>query len=243
MCRSALGLLLLLAAGPAAAKDLVVRQRVTSDVNGRTSQHESTEYLTATQSVHDDAGNRVTVDLKARTLTVVDKKEHTYSMTPLDEVRRRSEHLAAEMQKRLEKLPPEARRMVGGAEAPPKLKATGRTERIAGYEAKEYTVEAGAVHGSVWATDALERPGDVGDWQRYAQGSIPGPAGKLAEAMAGVKGFPLRTTITEAAGPMRMSSTTEVLEVREQAPPPEVLTIPAGFRKTDGPFVKEPATP
>src|SRR5579875_1652444 len=186
MPRCALALVLALCTAPVEARDLVVRQRVTSDVNGRTSQHESTEYLTATQSVHDDAGNRVTVDLGARTLTLVDQKEHTYSVTPLD---------------------------------------------------------AGGVHGSVWVTEALERPGNLAEWQRYAQGAIPGPAGKLAAAMARIKGFPLRTTITEAAGPMRMSTTTEVLEVREQAPPADVLTIPAGYRKTGGPFVKEPPEP
>ena len=243
MPRCALALVLALCAAPAQARDLVVRQRVTSDVNGRTSQHESTEYLTATQSVHDDAGNRVTVDLQARTLTLLDKKEHTYSVTPLDEVRERSERLAAEMQKRLANLPPQARRMLGAAEPAARITPTGKTERIAGYEAKEYTVDAGGVHGSVWMTEALERPGNLADWQRYAQGAIPGPAGKLAAAMARIKGFPLRTTITEAAGPMRMSTTTEVLEVREQAPPADVLTIPAGYRKTGGPFVKEPPAP
>jgi hypothetical protein len=244
MYRRAFGIVvLLLAARSVAAADLVVRQRVTSDVNGRTSEHESTEYLTPTQSVHDDAGNRVAVDLRARTLTLLDKKEHTYSVTPLDEVERRSAHLAAEMQKRLANLPPEARRMIAGAEGAATVKPTGKTARIAGYEAKEYAVEAGGAHGSVWVTDALERPGDLGDWQRYAQGTVPGPAGKLVEAMARIKGFPLRTTITQAAGPMRMSTTTEVLEVRKETPPADVLTIPDGYRKTEGPFVKEPPSP
>lgn len=133
--------------------------------------------------------------------------------------------------------------MLGAAEPAARITPTGKTERIAGYDAKEYTVDAGGVHGSVWVTEALERPGNLAEWQRYAQGAIPGPAGKLAAAMARIKGFPLRTTITEAAGPMRMSTTTEVLEVREQAPPADVLTIPAGYRKTGGPFVKEPPEP
>lgn len=210
------------------ASELTVRQRVTA-TGPRSDTREVTEYITATRRVTDDPKHRTIVDLDAKTITMVDKAKKTYTVTTFDELRQQMERT----RKQLDALPPEARKMMGAMAGDVTLEPTGKTERIAGYEAKEYAVKGGPMSGSVWATEAVTLPAKATDWEHFrdAVGGLQGPGGQLGGAMAKLKGFPLRTQVTYAIGPTTGGYTTEVLSVLEQAPPDGVTEIPAGATK------------
>lgn len=213
------------AAVPAA--DLVVRQRVTTAGAAPTTR-EHTEYLTATRNVTEGADDRMIADLQTKTFTLIDKKEKTYWVLPFETIRAQSEAL----RKRMEALPPEAKKMMGG-DVPPRVAATGKTAKIAGYQATEHKVEGGSITGSVWVTDAVVPPARPEDWDEVVPQQ--GAARQLAQAMKSVKGFPLRTVLVVAMGPMKTTVTTETLDVREGSPPADVMTVPEGFRKVEAP--------
>ncbi len=210
------------------AADLTVRQRVTT-TGPRAESHEATEYVTATRRITDDPARRTIVDLEAKTLTVLDKTRKTYTVTTFDELGQQMERA----RKQLDAMPPEARKMMGAMDAEVTLQPTGKTEKIAGYEAKEYALSGGPTTGTVWATEEIALPSKAEDWEKFrgAVGGSSGPGSKLGEAMARLKGFPLRTNVTYTMGPVTAGFATEVLSVTQQAAPPEVTTIPADARR------------
>lgn len=231
----------LIAPGLAEAKDLVIHQKVTT-TGVRGVSHEATQYWTDKQMVTESPDTRVIVDLAGETTTVIDKHKRTYFTQTFAEMRQQGEALKAAMEKQMANLSPQAREMmekmgVGPAavEAPVTVKPTGKSEKIAGYEAKEYVIEGGPMIGSVWATNALQPPGGIKAREAISKmvGAMPGS--KWAQAVAGIDGLPLRTVIRSAAGSQDFSSTAEAVDVSTQSPPPEVLKIPDGYKKTSPP--------
>jgi hypothetical protein len=244
-----LALLVIVAVGPADAKDLTLRQRMTSG-GPHADSHESMQYWTPDKLITDDPDTRVIIDFTGETMTMVDKQRHTYHTQTFAEMRQRSEAAQANLKKHMESLPPQAREMMDqmgmgskGAEVAVSVKPTGKTEKIAGYEAKEYDLEVGAMRGSVWATEALQPPGGAKATEAFGRmlGSA-GPGAKISQAMLSVKGVPLRTTMS-SMGPHGFNTTTEVIEVSEKAPPPDVMQVPAGFKKTEQPEFGGPHAP
>jgi hypothetical protein len=230
-----------IAPGRVEAKDLILRQRVTTTgVHPET--HEATQYWTANTMVTDSPDNRVIVDLGHETMTVADKRQKTYFTQTFAEMRQQAEAMKAAMQKRMESMPPQAREMMDkmgmGPEAPVSVKSTGKSEKIAGYEAKEYTIEGGPMTASVWATDALTSPGGAKAQEAMGKMMAGVPGSKFAQAFGQVKGVPLRTTIRSAAGGAHgFGSTTEVVEVSEKTAPAGVMEVPAGFKKVAAPEI------
>lgn len=226
--RRVLLLLSLLAPVAARGADLTVRQRVTA-VGPRTQTHEMTEYVTDTRRITDDPDRRTIVDLDAKTITMLDKKANTYTVTTFDDLRRQMD----EARKHLEALPPEARRMMEGSGGDVTLEPTGKTDKIAGYDAREYAIRGPGISGSVWVTDQVSTPAKAADWERFrgAVGGPMGPGAKLGEAMAKLTGFALRTQVRYAAGPVASGFDTEALSVAQQSPPTDVTTLPATARK------------
>ena len=240
----ALGLLISLSAVALAdAKDLTLRQRTTMSAQGG-KPHEMMEYWSGGKMVTDDSHQRTIVDMDARTLTVITKDQKTYFTETFDEMQQQVESMKQAMQKRLESLPPQAKQMMGNFDmnAPVTVKPTGKNEKIAGYDAKEYAVEGGPTTGSVWVSDALQPPvaPEKAEAFRKAMSGMAGPAGKLAAAMMQLKGLPLRTTMLATMGPQRIATTTEVVEVSEKAPPSGVMTVPEGFKKIAPPSFEVP---
>jgi hypothetical protein len=236
-----LALLVIVAIGPADAKDLTLRQRLTTG-GPQSASHESMQYWTSDKLITDDPDTRVIIDFAAETMTMVDKQKHTYHTQTFAQMRQRSEAAQADMKKHMESLPPQAREMMDkmgmgstGAEVAVSVKPTGKSEKIAGYEAKEYAIEVGSMRGSVWATEALQPPGGAKATEAFGRmlGSA-GPGAKISQAMLSVKGVPLRTTMS-MMGPHGFTTTTEVIEVSEKSPPPDVMQVPAGFKKTEQP--------
>ncbi len=231
---------------PALAADLTLKQRVTTS-GPHNESHEAMQYWTASRMVTDDPNARAIVDLDAETMTLANKREHTYFTQTFAAMRQQADTMNAELKKHMESLPPEARQMmekmgVGkDAEGPATVTPTGKSEKIAGYEAKEYTITAGPVAGSVWATDALQPPGGTKAAQAYSKmmGSSGGTAAKFAQALAQIKGVPLRTVMGSPAA-QGLKHTTEVVEVTQKSPPPDMLNVPEGYKKVDPPHLEMP---
>ena len=227
----------------AIAGDLTIHQRTSVGAHVP-SPRDVMEYWSANKMVSDESQQRTIVDFDARTLTVADKGQHTYFVQTFDEMAKQAAAMKQAMQKRIENLPPQAKQLMGNLDpdAPVSVKPTGKTEKIAGYDAKEYAIEGGMTKGSVWISDMLQPPVSAEKTMafRKAMSGMAGPGGKLAAAMAQLKGLPLRTTMFGPMGPERMAFTTEVIEVSEKAPPPDVMNVPDGFKKVDPPSFEMP---
>jgi hypothetical protein len=231
--------LLGIAPGRVEAKDLVLRQRVTT-TGVRSETHEATQYWTANRTVTDSPDNRVIVDLGAETMTVADKRQKTYFTQTFAEMRHQAEAMKAAMQKQMEDMPPQARDMMNkmgmGPDVAVSVKPTGKSEKIAGYEAKEYAIEGGPMTASVWATDALTPPGGIKAQEAMGKMMAGAPGSRFSQAISEVKGVPLRITVhSTAGGTQGFGSTSEVVEVTEKTPPAEVMQVPAGFKKVAAP--------
>lgn len=210
------------------AKDLMLRQRVV--IKGpAASTRESTQYWSDNKLVNDDQSTRVILDLEAETVTTIDKERKTYFTRSFAEMRQQLDAL----KRRLESLP-QAKELIGklDADAPLTVRATGQSEKILGYDAEEYTLAGGAISGSIWAADSLAPPTKRGlEVLSKAMGGGWGPAGRLYEAVKALNRLPLRSTITANVGPRPATTSTEVIEVKEQPAPPEVLRVPEGFKQ------------
>jgi hypothetical protein len=212
---------LALAAPAWGAADLAVRVRTT--VTGEAPKtFEAMEYHTDTRTITDGARQRTIVDLTAKTVTMVDKKSASYTVTTFDILRKQGEALRQRA--------PAARASESPA-AEPSAKPTGKTERIAGYEAKEYAVAGGPFTGSAWMSEELEQPAGNAEWKKLAASiRLPRPGDAFQKAIATLHGFPLRTVITDTRSPQRNTVTTEAVEVHKQPPPAEVLAAQRGRR-------------
>lgn len=233
------GVSLLLVAGVARADDLTLRQRTTTTGGGRSFSHEETQYAHGDLLVIEAPDTRTIVDVGAKTMTIADKQKRTYFVMTFDDMRRQAEAV----QERAGKMPPDVKKMLDemlGAGATITLKPTGKHDTIAGYAANEYTLSGGPFRGSIWTTDAIALPDGVRKWRELsASATAPaGPARPLAQALAEVKGTPLRTGMAATAGQGTFSTASEVLEVSTKAPPADVLAVPPGFTKTPPPSLE-----
>jgi hypothetical protein len=227
----------LLLATAAAAGDLTIRQRTTTSAGGRTDTREEMQYAHGDILVIDAPDTRTIVDVAARTMTVADKAKKTYFVMTFDDMRKQADAIRA----RVAKMPPDVRKMLEemlGSGGVVTLTPTGKHEKIAGYMASEQELSGGPFHGSIWTTDAIELPEGVRRWRELAAEATSegGPARPLAEALARVRGVPLRSTMTATVGPGSVTTTIEVLEASTKAPPSEVLALPAGFTKVAAPI-------
>ena len=231
--RTLVALGLLLVATSADAGDLVVHQRSTTSLSGSGSRDE-TVYLTRDVVVTDSTAARTIVDLERRTITSVDKPRRAYAVVTFDEIAAQMDAL----RKQAAQMPPEVRRQMGPLldDGPPvTVKATGKRATIAGYPAVEYALEGGPYVGSVWATDAIPTPPAFQKWKAIDRNSAPGAGRQLGEAMEKIRGFPLRTRIETHTPGQTVVLSNEVIDVKEAAPPAEVLSVPKGYVREQTP--------
>jgi hypothetical protein len=231
---AAAGALVLLVATAALGGDLVLRQRTTTGTGGRSFVREETQYVHGDLLVIDAPDSRTIVDVGAKTMTVADKQRKTYAVVTFDDLRRQAE----EIQERAKHMPADVKKMLDemlGTGAPITLEPTGKHDTIAGYAATEYTLSGGPFRGSIWTTDALSVPEGVRKWRELSADATAkeGPTRALAQALAQVKGMPLRTGMAATLGKQGTFTTaTEVLEVKTTPAPDDVLVVPPGFTKT-----------
>lgn len=122
------------------------------------------------------------------------------------------------------------------------LRPSGRTERIAGYLARELVLKGGPVTGSIWVGRELRQPPEDREWAPYMErfGGLEVIGSKFASAMARLDGWPLRTDL---ATPADVTVHSEVVEVRAEAPAAELLGVPEGYRPADGSTGAAPSAP
>jgi hypothetical protein len=218
-------------AAAAAPTHLMLRQKTWGPA-GPEAAAESVQYASGKTMVLDDPSTRWIANLGGRTLTLVDKRQRTYSVLSFEDLQRQ----ATRAEEALESLPPQARDMLG-LDTPATVTPTGRQETIAGYRAREYALRGGPATGTIWVTDELSLPPGAADWERLAASLGGGfrPGGVLAKELRKLTGVPLRTQVTVRIGQQQMESTSEVVEVRHEPPPPELLGVPRGYRRVSAP--------
>jgi len=152
-----------------------------------------------------------------------------------------------EMQKQLESMPPEQRRMAeemmkqhmggGGSAGQLDVKTGNQSRTIGGYPCSRYAVtENGKEILVLWTTkDVREFAAMRKDYEKFARsmaamrGSQAGSLGRAwTEAMKAVDGFPMET---ESAG-----SKTTVTKLEKKSTPAGEFEVPAGWKKVPAPF-------
>jgi Domain of unknown function (DUF4412) len=222
-------LVVVAAAASAADKGLMVRERTNS--NGKVM--EVTTYYTADKTVIDAPRQRTIVDLSAKTMTMIDKAARSYTVTTFDAMRRQGDV----MRQQLAAQPEDQRKKVLGPAveaAEVKTQATGKSDTILGHPAKEYEVQAGPVSGLVWMAAGVAVPAAKQAWdkQQAAMRPFSRAMDRYTDAVAALGGFPVRTATTmKVEGTPDRVSEKEVLEIKEAAPPPDMLAVPEGFNK------------
>lgn len=221
-------LLLLLGATLAQAGDLIIRQRITGDGESN-SVREETQYLTATQRITDSEDSRLIIDLSAQSMTVANKAKKSFQVLSFEQIRQQTQAMRAQF----DKLPPEAKKQLPDLDGDVTIKATGKTDTMLGHPVKQYAVTSGLASGDLWVTEDFLPPGDVGAWKdaMTTMSGPNGPGGKLAAALADLRGSQLRSSFTTKIGPRQMTVVTEVIEITSKSAPAEVTKPPAGFEK------------
>jgi hypothetical protein len=216
-----------------AEKDLIIKQRTTSN-QGTIPNQEETQYWTGKLRVSDSPSFRTIVDTGQQTVTSVDKTKKVYYVMTFNDMRAVHERAAAQRMA----LPAEMR--VGmRLDEPVTLKPTGKTETIAGIETTEYTIEGSASTGSrVWMTDKIEVTPATKAWQRVVgpMNGVSDPTSQVGEALIKRDDLPMRMVIGTSLGERSITSATEIVEIKEQAPPPDMLKVPDGFTQVPSPF-------
>ncbi len=228
--RAAFAFACILAASTAGVADVIVRQRTST--SAAATPNEETVYLMPSTIVTDSRAMRMIVDLDKGTITTADKAERTYTVTTFDQLQAQM----AEIRKAIDALPPEVRERMAPLldDTPVTLEATGKTDTIAGYVAKEHALRGGPYSGSIWTTDAIATPPAFQKWKAMEK-NYGGAARRLSEAIEKLHGFPLRSRIeTKTAGETVVLSN-DVVEVREGSTPDGVRKIPPGFTKQPAP--------
>jgi len=246
-----------LLATPAAALDLIIRQRVTH-VGVGTPPEDSTQYWSGGKMAVDSKEMRLIMDLEGDRVTFVDKAAKTYyreSFVAMRErvrgVRGHMDKMRKQLEQQMAQMPPEARARAqqylgkmgsggdgGTASSPPaELKPTGKTERIAGYDTTEFAARRGESSVTAWVAESLRLPPGYAEKALAATKDLGEgwDMARVMETLATVKGVPLRTTIDWGTGMERTSTTTEAVDVRQETPPAAVFEVPAGFEKIEPP--------
>jgi hypothetical protein len=186
-------------------KGVSLRQRVST---AGLPEYEETAFFADDKAGRDGEHLRVIVDLHGKTVTLANKDDKTVSITPLDVLPRKADSVT--------------------------LKPTGKTEKIAGHEAREYTIEGGGLSGSVWLAGGFNVPGDTRMWGLRAGLLSPKvPAGTLTEAIVTAKGIPMRSSVSLTVGSQKMDVHTEVVSVTDGVVPADIASVPAGFTPVD----------
>jgi hypothetical protein len=176
------------------------------------------EYLGGTIRIVDDGRKRVTFDLDAKTVTFVNKEEKTYDVRTLDEVKRKFE----------------AQRKARDPSINIVLEKTDTTERIAGQDARRYTLTTNRARGAVWLSTDVRRSPAWREWETviaYLGGAFALGV-EVTEAVSQLDGYPLRATLTFPGGNGGWTITTEVAEIAKPAAA-DTLSIPDGFQRAD----------
>jgi len=223
-------------AGCQSPSDVVVRQK-TSTTGMVERETQSTQYWTSEMMIVDDDSNRIIIDFAGERLTAADKQKKTYNVVSFNQMRAAMDQARARMAQESGGLGPDAKAALSGmgepigAEGIVDVKPTGKREKIAGYDAEEYSFVGSAVSGTLWVSKDLPLPLGKKAKEAYiaSTAGMRAPGRQFALAMVETNGIPLRTAMNVALGPNGTTTTNEVTEVRREPPPPEMRRVPEDF--------------
>jgi Domain of unknown function (DUF4412) len=245
-------LTILLAAGVAnlscAAEDLTVVSNVTT--NGKPGGTD-TSYISGDHIRHSQSqGTDVIIDLKTGTMTNInEKKKNYFVMTKQD-----MESMQAKMAERMnDPKTKQAMAMMQGLgssmASSTEVKKTGVTRKVGGYACEEWLISMGGMMTMTeCVTNDLKYPvqswAAMADFNESMRKTMSGfgwsakAGADYAEKMKSIKGFPVATSSTVNAGVMKMTTTSEVAEVRRDPIPASTWEVPQGFAQVDNPMLK-----
>jgi len=143
---------------PAAAEDLTIVSKVTSDKNPPAT---TTSYLSSDHIRMSEAdGKDFMVDFKTGQMTIIDGKKKEYSVITKEDMQAMQAKIQEQMnspemkkaQEQMKNLPPEVQKkmeaMMGGAASSIEVQKTGTTRKIAGYNCENWTVTVASISKS-----------------------------------------------------------------------------------------------
>lgn len=154
----------------------------------------------------------------------------------LADARRREQQESAEERRQRQELQAERRRL---AERPPDIAWSGRTARIAGFQAREATLSVDSqTVAEVWVTnDAFFR--DELDAYLEAMGSL-GQGGGGAAELKSLEGFPVRTILYPIGDAEAQPLTIEITKAERDHFAPWEFDLPPGIERADFLPLREP---
>lgn len=119
------------------------------------------------------------------------------------------------------------------------LEATGRHEKVNGYDTEIYTVHNGALKTSYWiAKDYPDAAKLLGLFKQLQSTSLSAMAREMAPQPAELPGVPVKTEIETAPG---KKITTTLISIKEQPLPDADFAIPPDFKALPAPSFGAPA--
>ena len=247
-----------LAAGvSAAADDLTIVSKVTSDKNPPST---STSYLASDhiRMTHGDGGE-VIMDMKTGDVTTIDNKKKQYYVVTKADMQAMMAKMQEQMnspemkkaQEQMKSLPPEMQKkmesMMGGSTFD--IHKVGTSRKIAGYSCDEWTMNMGEVSKTQqclttelqFPVQAFEAYKDFAESMKammQSMGPMAKGMGQMQEKMKEMKGFPMASATTVSVMGHTSNTSSEVIEVRKGPIPASAWGIPAGYAKVDNPMSK-----
>lgn len=220
----------------AAAEDLTI----VSTVSGLKAPTTSTQYLSANKVRSSDGDSDTIMDLSTGTMTMIDHKKKEYWQTTADEMKA----AFAQIEQQMQAMGPMLEKMMGGPAGAVTLTKGTAPKKIAGYDTEHWVVAMGQnMRYEIWAAPSLQLPINAAYYDamkaRYAAlGPLAKRYEKIYEEMKKIKGFPLATITSISMMGKKQDMTSEATEVKKGAIPDSAFQVPAGYKKTAGPFEK-----
>jgi hypothetical protein len=127
----------------------------------------------------------------------------------------------------------------GGAVSatPPRPEATGKRDKINGYDAAEYTFSNGNMKATYWISSDFPNAKMVNDaLAKFRKGGLAEMTRGLAPDLSTVPGVPVKTEVVING----QKITTELISVIEQPVDPSEYQVPAGYSEMKMPGVDGP---
>lgn len=198
------------------------------------------------RTVDSESGQIVIIRLDREMIYTVDPGKKEYSQMTFVEMEKSMKKMndkMAEMQKKMEGMPPEQRKMLeqmmGGKNQDAAATVTPSNEKrtISGYSCTKHVVnQDGKEIMTVWATkDIKEFEGMRKDWEQFTRRLMsmsPGPARRIADAFQKIQGFPVEVD-------MEQGMKNVVTKFEKHNTPAGEFEIPSGYTKVDKGFMKD----
>ena len=250
--KHAFSLLLILTAGTAsfsyAAEDLTVVSNVAT--NGKPGGTD-TSYISGDHIRHSQSdGTDVIIDLKTGTMTNINEKKKNYFVITKQDLEAVQAQMAERMNDPKMKQAMAMMQGLGSSMASSaEVKKTGVTRKVAGYACEEWLISMGGMMTMTeCVTNDLKYPvqswAAMADFNESMRKSMSGfgPSAKAgadyAEKMKSIKGFPVASSSTVDAGAMKITTSSEVTEIRRDSIPASTWQVPQGFTQVENPMLK-----